>query len=169
MIKFKYILGFLWTLPTSILAWAIVAFIYINHGVEFFLQDKRLICVVDLNTNHWFYRTFFKRRGWKGWSFGHVAFVYDVYDESRTSKMSDKGWSTIVVHEATHCLQQYKWGILFYPVYFAESVWLWFRHKKKHSYLDNRFEREARRMAGQTVDRPPETWPDGPEDRWRLW
>jgi len=169
MNNLKYYLGFLWTLPVSIVAWIIVEFIRINRGVESVIWDNRLVCVVTLKSNHWFYRVFFKRRHWAGWSCGNVAFVGDMLSYGYEPEMVDHKWNAVTIHETTHCLQQYKWGILWYPVYIVESAHLWFKHKKKHSYLDNRFEREARRLAGQLVDIPPEFWPDGLNDRWIFW
>jgi len=168
MNNLKYYLGFLWVLPVSIIAWLLIFFIWINRGVESIMWDHRLICVVDLNNENWFYRVFFKRRNWAGWSCGNVAFVTDACDNNST--LTYEQWNKVTVHEADgHCIQQYKWGVFWYPVYVIESIYLWFRYKKKHSYLDNHFEREARRVAGQMVDIPPEHWPDGPNDRWVFW
>lgn len=50
-------------------------------------------------------------------------------------------------HELVHVRQYERWGPLFVPAYAASSAWQWWRGG--HPYLDNRFEREARR-----ADRP---------------
>lgn len=50
-------------------------------------------------------------------------------------------------HEQAHVRQVERWGILFIPAYFAASGWAWAR--KRHYYLDNWFERDARRACGE--------------------
>lgn len=49
-------------------------------------------------------------------------------------------------HERVHVRQYERWGPLFLPAYAAASLWALVRGGD--AYLDNRFEREARRMAG---------------------
>ena len=44
-------------------------------------------------------------------------------------------------HELVHVAQYERWGLLFVPVYFGWSVWLWLRGQDP--YLDNPFEEEA--------------------------
>lgn len=46
-------------------------------------------------------------------------------------------------HERAHVHQYERWGVLFVPAYLLASVWAWARGG--HAYLDNVFEREARR------------------------
>lgn len=46
-------------------------------------------------------------------------------------------------HERAHVRQYERWGVLFVPAYLLASVWAWARGG--HAYLDNAFEREARR------------------------
>jgi vacuolar iron transporter family protein len=59
-------------------------------------------------------------------------------------------------HEQAHVRQVERWGVLFIPAYFAASLLAWWRGG--HYYLDNWFERDARRACGQTIDIlcPPE-------------
>lgn len=50
------------------------------------------------------------------------------------------------LHEQVHVNQMERWGILFLLAYPLASLWAWLRGG--HPYLDNVFEREARRIAG---------------------
>ena len=50
-------------------------------------------------------------------------------------------------HERVHVAQYERWGPLFLPAYAAASLWALVRGGD--AYLDNRFEREARRIAGR--------------------
>lgn len=49
-------------------------------------------------------------------------------------------------HERVHVRQYERWGGLFFAAYLAESAWQALRGGD--AYHDNRFEREARRLAG---------------------
>ncbi len=50
-------------------------------------------------------------------------------------------------HEQAHVRQAEKWGLIFIPAYLLSSVWEWSRGR--HYYLDNWFERDARRACGE--------------------
>ena len=50
-------------------------------------------------------------------------------------------------HEQAHVRQVERWGGLFIPAYFFASFWAWKRGE--HYYLDNAFERDARRRCGE--------------------
>jgi hypothetical protein len=50
-------------------------------------------------------------------------------------------------HEQAHVRQVEFWGGAFIPVYVLASVWAWSRGR--HYYLDNWFEVDARRAAGE--------------------
>lgn len=45
------------------------------------------------------------------------------------------------VHEHVHVRQYERWGVLFFPLYLASSLWQW--ACGRDPYWDNRFEREA--------------------------
>lgn len=49
-------------------------------------------------------------------------------------------------HERVHVRQYERWGPFFIPAYFWSSLVVWARGG--HAYLDNGFERQARRDAG---------------------
>lgn len=50
-------------------------------------------------------------------------------------------------HEQAHVRQVERWGALFIPAYLAASLLAW--HRGGHYYLDNWFERDARRACGE--------------------
>jgi len=50
-------------------------------------------------------------------------------------------------HEQAHVRQVERWGIAFIPAYLFASVWAWAHGQ--HYYLDNWFERDARRACGE--------------------
>jgi hypothetical protein len=50
-------------------------------------------------------------------------------------------------HEQAHVRQVERWGAAFLPAYVFASAWAWARGQ--HYYLDNWFERDARRACGE--------------------
>ncbi len=50
-------------------------------------------------------------------------------------------------HEQAHVRQVERWGPFFLPAYIAASGWA--HARKRHYYLDNWFERDARRACGE--------------------
>jgi hypothetical protein len=52
-------------------------------------------------------------------------------------------------HEQVHVRQVERWGVFFIPAYVAASGWAWAR--RRHYYLDNWFERDARRSCGEDL------------------
>ncbi len=50
-------------------------------------------------------------------------------------------------HEQAHVRQVERWGALFIPAYLAASLLAW--RRGGHYYLDNWFERDARRACGE--------------------
>ena len=49
-------------------------------------------------------------------------------------------------HEQVHVRQYERWGVLFFPLYAASSLWQAARGRRP--YRDNHFERQAREQAG---------------------
>ena len=100
--------------------------------------------------------------GWYGFVAGcHIVVVdYDKQDPSYIEHMR---------HEGTHGYQNYIFGVLFYPIYVLISGFIWLFLKKLHAYLDNPFERWARRRAGQQVNIPRSEWGWSKNDRWPWW
>jgi len=69
-------------------------------------------------------------------TFGHVVFGTSVMELER-----------LRAHEHAHVRQYEQWGIAFFLAYPASSVWQWLRGGR--AYVDNWFEVQARRSAGQ--------------------
>jgi hypothetical protein len=60
----------------------------------------------------------------------------------------DPSWLAICrEHEQAHVRQVERWGVAFIPAYLLASLLAWW--EGGHYYLDNRFEREARRACGE--------------------
>lgn len=161
--NFLRIIGFVWLFPATLLTWLLYILpawlfgVILYKGMHSFLVWKFQL----VNSDSWYARAW---SDWYGWSGPCVMIVKDLPGER------DDRWVKITeVHEGRHCAQQFVLGIFFYPAYIAHSMWLWLFRKDKHSYLDNWFERDARRAAGQRIDIGPEQWPHGPRDRWAWW
>ena len=52
-------------------------------------------------------------------------------------------------HEQVHVRQVERWGPIFIPAYLLASFWAW--RRGGHYYLDNVFERDARRHCGEDL------------------
>jgi heme A synthase len=68
-------------------------------------------------------------------TFGHVVLALDR-DTHRRCR----------AHERVHVRQYERWGAVFLVAYVGSSLWQ--RLRGRDAYRDNRFEREARRIAG---------------------
>jgi hypothetical protein len=160
--KVLRVLGMVWLSPATLVVWVLYiswawAIGYIRYvgaadfGVALF--------TVNTATPSWYSRAW---KDWVGWSGPCVVIVRPGYEDSTT-----------MAHELRHCQQQLVFGVLHYPIYGLCSAALWvvstLFNLDKHAYLDNPFERDARRAAGQPVDIPREQWTKGPDDRWPWW
>ena len=154
MKKLLNILGFLWCLPVSILAWMVMIILYLFGQIEEFKITKALVFVWNIELDSWLRSHTMK---WAGSTAGNnIIIAYNVNIVRYMETMR---------HEIHHCKQHYRWGIFFFPVYILECLFIWLFMKDKHPYLDNHFERAARKAAGQLVNIPREQWPDGKDDR----
>lgn len=162
--KFWRIVGMIWLSPMTILVWLFyvlptwliwrdLVFVgWAQLGIaEFTLASKGL--------ERWHVRLW---RDWAGWS-GPCVFI------TKSAVQTYPGWTRTRKHELEHCSQQFRWGVLHYPMYLFNSVVIWIFRRDRHAYLDNPFERSARAAAGQPVDIPREDWPHGKNDRWPWW
>lgn len=163
MTYFLRTLGAVWLLPATILVWLFYILPAWAFGVirwdgwhSYLIAQFKLV-----NEDSWYAKAW---RDWYGWSGPCVVIIKDLPGEA-----DDRWVAVTVVHEGRHCAQQFVLGIFFYPIYFLNSVFLWIFFKDRHAYLDNWFEADARRAAGQLVEIPKERWPHGPNDRWPWW
>ena len=148
-------------MPVSILGWLVGAFFYI-FGLNISRVSTHYGFIFEwyIYNDGWLYR-WMDKKGWGGFSIGNNVFLSPIKDLKVENRL--------FLHEQEHCFQQYKFGIFFLLFYLLESLRIFFFDREKHSYLDNRFEREARKAAGQRVDIPREDWPQGPTDHWVWW
>ena len=156
-------LQILWLSPATILVWFFYIFLmhvifrdlvwvgWAEYGVAEFKLAKE-----DLEP--WYIAAW---KDWSGWSGPMVIIRRDNMDAASIDRTRK--------HEIRHCWQQFIFGIFHYPFYLLMSIFIWLFLKAKHAYLDNPFERDARRAAGQRVDIPREQWPHGPNDSWPWW
>lgn len=159
MMKFLYILGFIWVLPANLIAWTFLLILWARGDIEEVTIDDTLIMQWDLANDSWLHGKLLGT--WFGFALGSNILIRDSHPAEKYKKR--------IKHEHTHAIQNYIFGIFFYPVYFMISIFIYCFLWEKHAYLDNPFERWARRSAGQTVDKPREDWPNGPNDRWNYW
>jgi hypothetical protein len=104
---------------------------------------------------------------WKDWG-GVGCYGFMCYKD-RDDTLDDAWVARTIVHEGAHCWQFLILGLLQPVLYLGHSVFILIFQKSKHPYLDNWFERAARKKAGQRVDIPRTEWPQGPRDRWPWW
>jgi hypothetical protein len=162
MEKILTTIGFVWALPVVLLSWLfyVLPFWALGYmrwdGWASFLVAQFL---VSTEKNNWFTRAWKK---WAGMSLSAVIVLkMDPDDYPRYVRTRD--------HELQHAKQSFMFGI-FHPIgYVGHSALIWLFQKDKHAYLDNWFERDARRAAGQLVDIPRDQWMQGPDDRWPWW
>jgi len=159
MFKLYHALGFIWVLPVSILGWLFMGLMFLLKQVEHVHIYPDLTFVWDLRNTGWFHKSMYNR--WFGFTIGNNIVVVDLGE----SAANGRGF----LHERRHAMQNYCLGVLFFPVYILECLRILAFCKDKHAYLDNFFERDARKYAGQTVDIPRSQWMDGPEDAWPWW
>lgn len=170
--RLKSLLGFLWLLPATTLVWLLYILpLWATKQIKYNKRERDFVwsfrVVVEDN---WYARAWNK---WAGWS-GPCVYIFKQYSKKDYPNISEKALrlydEVTKVHEMRHCYQQFIFGPFHYPAYFLASAWLsvsnlWkSKDNKRHIYLDNPFERDARKVAGQKVDVPREEWPDGPND-----
>jgi len=155
------VLKFLWLLPATILVWVFYVLpLWVTRQISFLswttAKEMKIPIFILENYNSVYGRLW---RDWAGWSGPWVIIVKEYNARS----------SSTILHEAQHCDDQATWGVFFYPAYLFHSLYLWLFCKDKHSYIDNYFERRARKAAWQKVDIPRDQWMHGPDDRWAWW
>lgn len=158
-----YALGFLIASPLTFLSWVFFFRPHRNRGTfERVRVTKRLAIIWDVDNESKFYKQ--AMSGWYGFVLGANICVVDVPSKDTP------WWEKHLKHEEKgHVIQQYIFGVLFIPLYALFTGFIWLFLRSKHSYLDNPFERWARRVAGQKINIPKEEWPNGPNDRFPFW
>lgn len=171
MVSLNYIAGFIWCFPATLLG--LIFFVIPNLFKDTFCDiwiDRHLCITFEVDQHSKFYDN--AMEGWFGFVIGSLRVVIDIDLPTRELGIldvaevhKDHPQYKKMRHEFRHVMQNYVFGVFFYPVYIIITCYIWLFRKDLHSYLDNPFERDARRFANQRVHVPKEDWPDGPADR----
>src|SRR5262245_451669 len=121
---FAYPLGYIWTLPNTLLGACFVVPVLFSGGVRF----ERGAMEIHGGFTKWFLRKVC--RGASAMTLGHV-----ILGQSRDCL----DWARNPEH--VHVGQYMRWGPFFLPAYGLSSFLCWCRGL--NPYLDNRFERDA--------------------------
>ncbi|SIO63049.1 hypothetical protein SAMN05444166_7227 [Singulisphaera sp. GP187] len=129
MIRAKRVIAYVWASPTTLVGLTAGALTLATGG-----RVQRRLGTLEFHGG--FSRWFAERNRFAAMTLGHVIIGRDpcALDSCRA-------------HEQAHVRQVERWGIAFIPAYFLASAWAWSRGK--HYYLDNYFERDARRACGE--------------------
>jgi hypothetical protein len=155
-----------WIAP-FILSWAYALWLWkFSHDMEFkgWIRVGGIFPVAKfrlISKKSWYAKLW---QDWYGMGFMGIVLYRDepgIYDDAFV-KMT-------LIHEPRHCLQGYILGLLFWILYVVDLLLIYFFIPARHPYLDNWFERDARRVSGDQVDFTPDQWPNGPNDRWPWW
>ena len=123
------VLAYAWASPTTAVGLAAGALTLASGGHV----QRRRGC---LEFHGGFSRWMGERFGFAAMTLGHVIVGRDPHCLNYTRD-----------HEHAHVRQVEVWGPAFIPAYLLASVWAWKRGQ--HYYLDNWFERDARRACGE--------------------
>ncbi|HEV3164463.1 MAG TPA: hypothetical protein VGZ22_10595 [Isosphaeraceae bacterium] len=127
-----------WLIRPLVYAWAAPTTLFgLAAGVLTLCTGGRVQCRRGaLEFHGGFSRWFAHNRGFAAMTLGHVIIGRDPHclDSCRD-------------HEQAHVRQVERWGVAFIPAYLIASGWAWARGH--HYYLDNYFERDARRTCGE--------------------
>lgn len=169
MKKLLRTIGFIWLLPMTLIVWLFYVLPLMWKDLKFVGWADLFVAHFTVKSKHSWYAKVW--REWLGWSGPCVVVTRDAVEEwpELPSSEIEKANQRTLKHELRHANQQFVFGPLHYPLYGLMSLWIWFFVKWKHAYLDNPFERDARKAAGQRVNVPPDLWPKGPKDRWPWW
>ena len=159
--KMKQVLQFIWLLPATILVWLfyILPLWLVTGDIVYEGKEPSMPVWIFkvVSKRSWYGRAWHR---WLGWS-GPCVYLYKNADNPNLDKVTR-------IHELAHCKQQFKWGFIYYFVYILATIEIlisnYWSKNKRHGYLDNPFERAARKEAGQVVNIPKEYWTDGPND-----
>lgn len=150
MSKLLRVLGYVWASPITVLGLAYVVFCsvmgwYRHVGVR---KDALVWLVLTDKAPVWLNKRW---AGWAGHTVGNVVvlkFDPDTTDEGRVT----------LVHEQEHVHQMMVLGVFQPYVYALSMLAIKLACKNADPYLDNSMEIDARRTAGQVIDR----WGDRP-------
>ena len=138
--KFKKYLGYAWASPVTLFGLYAVAFKKFGWYKFLGVRGDALVYIVDTDrAPDWLLRL------WKNWA-GHAVGNVVVLFRDPTSKPQT------LTHELKHVSQCMKLGVFQPLVYGASYLAIKFGCPGSDPYLDNPFEIDARRAAGQVID-----------------
>ena len=134
MNKIFSVLGMLWALPISALAFLLVLLLRPTGTRWAILRYGNTPALVAWGGGLNFILSHLPFGAASGMTLGHVVWF-------------THRWAVrpIGAHEFAHVRQYACWGVFFLPAYFFESAWQWLRGR--HYYWDNRFEVAAYRCG----------------------
>lgn len=150
--------------------------VWLFYVLPLMWRDLKFLGWVDLYVAHfevkskhsWYAQQWKEWLGWSGPCVVVVRSIASEYPHLPSDEIATIDLRTLN-HELRHAQQQFLFGPLHYPMYGLMSLWIFLFVKFRHAYLDNPFERDARKHAKQKVNIPPEQWPQGSKDRWPWW
>lgn len=154
-----------WAVPL-VLSWLYVLPLFALGWIKFYRRQGLLwIFTLDDETRSNGYVAAW--RNWAGLGLMTVAIIRD------TPEQHDR-YAVTIEHEGRHSKQILVLGSIQPILYTTFTLVLLLTAKlgltpRLHPYLDNPFERDARRAAGQPVDIAPKDWPQGDDDYWPWW
>lgn len=158
------LLGFVWLLPATIPFWLFYLFpLMLSGNIRFSgWEGFGIARFVLVGRSGWYWRLW---RGWVGFG-GPCCLIHKPMSDGPVLRRT-------IAHERRHCLQHFVFGPFFFPAYLLCSAAIWVygtvTDADVHAYLDNPFELDARKAAGQPVTIPRDHWPHGRNDRLPWW
>jgi len=159
-----YVLAINWGLPL-IACWTYVLWLrFVTNDVAFVGWERVWFLPVArwklVSKYSWY------AKAWQDW-YG-VGMFMNIIHRDEDSTDDDVYVQETVTHELRHCLQWFI-GLLQPILYVGHFLYLLIveslkKEPTRHPYLDNWFERDARKSAGQLVDVPRGNWTHGPND-----
>ena len=143
MEKFWKILGYIWTLPITLIGLVyVLAFSFVGWYRWTGVVGDALVWNINLDKLPPRPAKFWTK--WSGHTFGQVVVLKYTLD-------TEKG-KVLLIHETEHVHQHMKLGV-FMPLMFSiVYLSIKFGCESADPFLDNSFEISARRRAGQVVD-----------------
>lgn len=124
----------LWVLPASLPGLLLALPVCLSGGKARLLDGVLEVCggrLLHQRSAPWLLR-------FEAITLGHVVIA-----------RSAASMAALRAHERVHVRQYERWGVLFYPLYLASSLWQW--AAGRDPYFDNRFEREAFALAPECL------------------
>ena len=153
------IIGFVWSLPIIIPTWGFYILPFWALGaLRYYKTDGFPVVMFEVVPKWRWWAWLWNRPGVDTkWS-GHGV-PCAIVSRRKWGSLSTNRYRRLRLHEGRHVLQLLALSVLQPILYVICGLVIWRFIPEKHPYLDNPFERDARRAAGQRVDIPRSEWP----------